>query len=302
MEYGDISQRDPSQVPQVELYVAGVPCQPWSSSGCQQGLHDRRGKLWANALAYVGAQRPKAVVFENVKGLTGTKFKDVLRGILSTLDGYGYRHWHQVIDTCSHGIPQHRERIYIVAVRKDSGKAHFTWPTALPSPVPLRALLARDKCQPGLPPESLKRGVARRKVVEAVQKLSSKDSSFDMSTRSLVVDIGCSANRVNYMTDRFPTLTASRASVFGFYLVDQGRQLDLRDCFLLQGISPNAYQYVEAGVSEQRVAHMLGNCMSCNVLERLLPLVLAMVDIFPSAPRRQDPWEALGARFAASAP
>ena len=59
-----------------------------------------------------------------------------------------------------------------MAVRKDLGRAHFTWPTAVPSPVPLRTLLRRDGCQPGLPPESLKRGVARRKVVEAVQNLA----------------------------------------------------------------------------------------------------------------------------------
>ncbi len=100
--------------------------------------------------------------------------------------------------------------------------------------------------------------------------------------------------RVFYMVDRFPTITACRAYKFGYWIVDLGKRATLRDFFLLQGIQPDTIPYAAAGVGERRVAHMLGTSMSCNVLERLLPRVLAMVKIFPSCPRR-DPWALLGA-------
>ncbi len=75
--------------------------------------------------------------------------------------------------------------------------------------------------------------------------------------------------------------------------MDFGRRATLRGLFL---VNPRRYQYVEAGVSEQRVGHRLGNSMSCNVLERLLPRVLAMIGVFPSAPpTNPGPWVAVAA-------
>ena len=118
-----------------------------------------------------------------------------------------------------------------------------------------------------------------------------------MAERSLVVDIGCTDQFSNYAVDCFPALTANRCSGEGWWIVDLGRQATLRDFFLLQGHAQEV-PYAAAKVSPVRMAHMLGNSMSLNVLERLLPRLLALAKIFPSAPR-PDAWETLTQRLTA---
>ncbi len=286
--FKDITCRDPMEVPHVDLYVAGVPCQPWSAAGERRGLQDPRGQLWRHVMEYISSRKPKTVILENVKGLGCERFEHVLHAILHDLTRCGYRHWHKVLDTQDHALPQHRKRLYNVAVCQDlcPPSQEFKWPEPLPC-LSLKRLLGNGV--PSLPPY----GASRDMVVKALQRLDLRDPDFDLSARSLVVDVGCSKKHLSYMVDRFPTITATRASTFGYWIVDLGRQATLRDFFLLQGIQPGTIPYTAANVGERRVAHMLGNSMSCNVLERLLPRVLAMVKVYPSRPRR-DPWALLG--------
>ena len=307
-DFKDITKRQPTDAPHVDCYVAGVPCQPWSTEGVQKGLGDPRGQLWKNTLRYVQERRPKTVIFENIKGLLDTKFADILKTIIDTLEASGYRTWHTLLNTYDHGLPQHRERLYIVAVRKDAivkrGDARFTWPEPLQQCLSLKTLLARfddGRCGgPGLPPAEMDKGRPRRLVKAALEKISKKQPEFDLTVSTLVVDIGCSADRINYMTDCFPTITAKRGSQCGWWIVNGGYQVALPHLFLLQGMSIEKFPYEKAKVSAARMGHMCGNAMSCNVLERLLPRVLAMVGIRPSTPR-PDPWPAVAARCMSAA-
>ena len=108
--FEDITNRDLDATPEVDLYVAGVPCQPWAAGGCHGGLEDPRGRLWVCALKYVTTRRPKAVVLENVPGMLWEKFRHVLEDILNVLPSNGYRTVARVLDTADHGLPQHRPR------------------------------------------------------------------------------------------------------------------------------------------------------------------------------------------------
>ena len=292
----DMSMRDVAKMPTVDLYIAGVPCQPWSHAsrveGSPSGLADPRGRLWKDALEYVREKKPKLVVFENVKGLQDVCHRPILNDILDSLTSSGYRCWHRVLNTMDHGIPQKRERLYIVAVRCDVGpRLEFFWPAPLRRCIPLKTLLAREgeKATPAFPPAELHNGRALRLVTKAVEAVLKNSPTFDLAARSLVVDIGCTNKFAHHTVDHFPTLTAGRASERGWWIVDLGRQVSTRDMALLQGLSTEL-PYAAAGVSAARMSHMLGNSMSLNVLGRLLPRALAMAGISPKDQRVADPW------------
>ena len=290
----DISKRCFGDAPTTDLYVAGPPCPPWSAASANggDGLRDPRGVLWKYSLAYVINQKPKAVVYECVKGLTFKQHLHVLKDILSILTEAGYVTWHRVLDTQDHGLPQHRERIYIVAVLSTVVKGKvMRWPEPLGAVVPLRTLLHGDgPVSPKIPEQP---GRPLRLVCKAIKEIMKTTPDLDLQQQSLVVDIGSSDNRGVYMINRWPTITATRASGFSYWCVDLGRRVQLDDLLKLQGISPSFPGLQEClrseKVKEGRVAHMVGNSMSVNVLERLLPRVLDLINVAPSDPQ-PDRW------------
>lgn len=132
--YEDITKRDHSEVEQLDLYVAGFPCQAFSMAGQRKGFDDVRGTLFFNVADFIRINQPKCFVLENVKGLVshddGKTFQTIL-SLLSDnggtvnkqifipyfLDGLGYHIYYKVMNTKHHGIPQNRERIFIVGFK-----------------------------------------------------------------------------------------------------------------------------------------------------------------------------------------
>ena len=91
------------------------------------------------------------------------------------------------------------------------------------------------------------------------------------------------------MVDCFPTITARRGSEMNYWIVGMGRRVTPVDLMLLQGVSPDWFPLDKVGVSPQRMGHMLGNAMSCNILERILPRALRLIGVTPNL-SRGDPW------------
>ena len=132
--YEDITKRDHSEVEQLDLYVAGFPCQAFSMAGQRKGFDDVRGTLFFNVADFIRINQPKCFVLENVKGLIshddGKTFQTII-SLLSDnggtvnkqmfipyfLDGLGYHIYYKVMNTKHHGIPQNRERIFIVGFK-----------------------------------------------------------------------------------------------------------------------------------------------------------------------------------------
>jgi DNA (cytosine-5)-methyltransferase 1 len=116
----------------IDLIVGGVPCQPWSIAGKLQGLDDPRGKLWLDVFRLVKQNQPKAFMFENVKGLTEPRNRQSLEYILNNLTESGYVVKYQVLNSYDFGLPQNRDRIFIVGIRKDIDNCWgFTFPEPL---------------------------------------------------------------------------------------------------------------------------------------------------------------------------
>ena len=132
--YEDITTRNHKEVPNLDLYVAGFPCQSFSLAGKRGGFEDTRGTLFFNVAEFIKENQPKCFVLENVKGLlshdSGKTFQtitDILTNGGGTLNGQiafntidnglGYHVYTNVLNTKDYGIPQNRERIFIVGFK-----------------------------------------------------------------------------------------------------------------------------------------------------------------------------------------
>ncbi len=128
---GDITNLH--QLPfEIDMIVGGVPCQPWSIAGKMQGLQDPRGQLWLDVFRIVQLNKPKAFIFENVKGLTEPRNRVSLEYILNNLTSSDYVVKYQVLNSYDFGLPQDRDRVFIVGIRNDIANCWgFTFPKAL---------------------------------------------------------------------------------------------------------------------------------------------------------------------------
>ncbi|WP_340151433.1 DNA cytosine methyltransferase [uncultured Sneathiella sp.] len=112
--FGDITAVNPADLPDFDLLVGGFPCQAFSIAGKQQGFADPRGALFFDVLRLLDAKRPQLFLLENVKGLLGHQQGATFKAIISALDELGYDLQWQVLNSKDYGVPQNRERIFII--------------------------------------------------------------------------------------------------------------------------------------------------------------------------------------------
>ena len=120
----DITKADPERIPVFDVCCGGFPCQPFSVAGLRRGFEDTRGTLFFN-IANIVKQKidsgnpPKVLFLENVKGLKNHMKGETLKTILATLDELGYAYRYEVLNAKFFGVPQNRERLFIVAWYKE---------------------------------------------------------------------------------------------------------------------------------------------------------------------------------------
>jgi DNA (cytosine-5)-methyltransferase 1 len=112
--YGDATGIDPDLIPDFSLLVAGFPCQAFSIAGGRKGFDEARGTLFFDIARILKAKQPRYFILENVKGLINHDGGQTFRTIIRTLDELGYDLQWQVLNSRYHGVPQNRERVYIV--------------------------------------------------------------------------------------------------------------------------------------------------------------------------------------------
>ena len=112
--FGDITQIDENDIPEHDILLAGFPCQPFSQAGLKKGFDDTRGTLFFDIERILIAKKPQAFLLENVKQLKGHDKGRTLQIILKHLHNIGYKTFVETLKARDFGVPQNRERIYIV--------------------------------------------------------------------------------------------------------------------------------------------------------------------------------------------
>lgn len=147
MNLGDITKVDETKLPKdIDMITYGFPCQDISLAGKQKGLFNEDGTqtrsgLFFDALRIIEETKPKIAIAENVKNLVGKKFKEQFEIVLNALEEAGYNNYWQVLNAKDFGIPQNRERVFIVSIRKDLDNSNFVFPTGFPLELRLKDML-----------------------------------------------------------------------------------------------------------------------------------------------------------------
>jgi len=285
--YDDLTIRDNKKAPKASLYVAGFPCQPFSMAGKQEGFADThgRGTIFFKVREYIVTQSPSVFVLENVKGLLmiqGGQYFDAVMESLRALGKYNIS-W-QVLDTKEHGVPQTRQRVYIVGIKKSLDQGSFAFPEPIPH-VSIEKFLEPRKGRPAktqLPPK--RSGTARANVIKVLAKLEKEGQNPFL--KPFIMDCDSTYSRMTYKLDATPCMTCGRRS--GHWISNRGRRMTTGEMMRLQGMNPDGFVQK---VSDQQLGKQIGNAMSVNVLERIFVRLLPAAGLVPAS-KLQDRWEA----------
>jgi len=127
--HGDITKIDEKEIPNHDIVLAGFPCQAFSIAGKKLGFEDTRGTLFFEVARIVKSHKPQVVFLENVKGFVNHDKGNTFKVVKNTLEDMGYKVFAKVLNARDFGVPQNRERIYIIAFLDHN--INFTFPTSL---------------------------------------------------------------------------------------------------------------------------------------------------------------------------
>ena len=243
------------------------------------------GKLYKYSVAYVAQKRPRLVMYENVARLARVaRYKKVLKKITSKLKHLGYSTTARIINTANWGVPQTRNRIYMVAIWKDAQRCKFQWPRDIPLKYtmadvmePLNNKTDKPWCIPGKTSASSKMTVKQRlrscalvkKAMAAEKKWRRAKKAGDCSMPAFV-GIDCSMRYCRWSSQVMHTLTATRGRAGGPWCCARSRRMTLNELGWAQGLAPTDIPFDNLGISHSQAGGMLGNGMSLNVVERTL--------------------------------
>lgn len=130
---GDITKINENDIPSFDICLAGFPCQAFSMAGQKMGFNDNykglcRGTLFMDVARICDKHKPKVIFCENVKGLVIHEKGKTFKIICDTFENLGYKVFSKVLNSKNFGVPQNRERIYIVAFRNDIAPDWFVFP------------------------------------------------------------------------------------------------------------------------------------------------------------------------------
>lgn len=259
----DLNDVTVEDIPSHDLLTGGFPCQPFSIAGNQGGFTDHRSNVFWKILSIIDTHHPRCVILENVKNLLSHDDKKTFTTIQTNLESRGYHLCYKILNTSEiTGIPQHRERIYLVCIKS---KEVF------------------DKFSLDFPQ------VEKRQISEFLEKdiptkyyYTEASSTWNLVKKDVVKKDTIYQYRRVYVrenkSNECPTLTANMGSGghnVPLILDDHGiRKLTPRECFNLQGF-PSSYKLPV--ISDSHLYKLAGNAVSVPVVQliaqRLVPLL-----------------------------
>lgn len=255
---GDITKVDENKVPDHDILCAGFPCQAFSISGKKRGFEDSRGTLFFDVARIVKAKKPKIVFMENVKNFATHDNGRTLQVVKATMEELGYSFNQKVLNSVEYGVPQKRERIYMVCFRNDLQIDNFSYPKPFPLTKHVEDFLLED--------ESLVEHLyVNRKDI--YYNVVSDDKYSDSSIRLGIVNKGGQGERIYSTKGIAITLSAYGGGVFaktGGYLVNgRPRKLHPRECARIMGY-PDTYKICDSANQSYK---QFGNSVVIDVLQ-----------------------------------
>ena len=255
----DLYDLSPSGYKPFDVLVAGFPCQSFSIAGKRLGFEDGdRGNVFFQLADILRIQKPKAFLFENVKNLVGHDEGRTFQTIQDIIKQVGYKLYYQVLNTRDFGVPQNRERIFMVGLRDDIPKS-FVFPAPVPLTNTIHLFLEQDVDESYYIKPDHKH---YQTIVEGVVKT---DTIYQF--------------RRSYIRENkrkvCPCITASLGGVLTLVRDDKGvRKLTPRELFNFQGF-PSSYKLPDLPYAT--LHHQAGNSVSVPVIEAIAKQLLYVI-------------------------
>lgn len=265
MPAGDITKIASNDIEDFDILLGGFPCQPFSQAGLHKGFEDTRGTLFFEIERIIKEKRPKAFLLENVKQLKGHDHGRTFRVILEHLDALDYQVSYAVLRAADYGVPQNRERIYIVGF--DRNRYNLPKEYAFPYPAPthektrLGDILEQNVDEKYTISQKLYEGHLRRK-----EEHKKKGNGFGFSL-------------FNAESEYANTISARYYKDGSEILIDQGdsippRKLTPRECARLQGF-PESFVIP---VSDTQAYKQFGNSVAVPVIRYIARQMISELD------------------------
>jgi DNA (cytosine-5)-methyltransferase 1 len=257
LDVRDIREVNSNELPSYDLLLAGFPCQPFSIAGRRQGFEDKkgRGNLFFEIERILKETKPKGFLLENVKNLESHDKGNTFKVIKETLEDLGYKLKYKVLNTMEHGgIPQNRERIYIVGFMNENTINNFKFPRKKPLKKEIKDMLdeeVKNKYHYNDKPlfNRIKDDITREDTVYQWRRKYIRENKSGV----------------------FPTLTANMGTGgHNVPIIRQGeiiRKITPKECANVQGF-PSDFKIPE-DLADSHLYKQLGNSVSIPVIERI---------------------------------
>lgn len=268
---GDITKIKPETIPEHDILLAGFPCQAFSICGDQQGFLDTRGTLFFNIEEILRIKRPYAFLLENVKNLKAHDKGKTFQTIIKHLEKLGYYVHHKVLNSLNFGIPQKRERTFIVGFR-DNIKFYF--PNPLDTKPNLASILENDS-------EVDKRYFASSTIRK--NRLAKVKSNYP--TPSIWHE-----NKSGNISPLEYSCALRAGASYNYLLVNGIRRLTPKELLRLQGF-PDDFKIV---VPYTQIRKQTGNSVTVPVIEAVARQMIASIELkSPATPEyiQKELWE-----------
>ena len=262
--HGDLMKINPADLPDFDLMIAGFPCQSFSVIGQRKGMNDHRGQIIYGLIKIMNARNLPYFILENVKGLVNHEGGKTLKIILEELDKIGYEVYHRVLNSLDYGVPQMRERIYFVGIRKDLVNGNnFEWPRPVFPPDIQDYLIDNDEREFNEKKRAYETFLKYlenkyNKGLFKIEKLLKEDY--------LVLDTRQSDLRL--YRNKVPTLRTGRHGVL-YARSGKFRRLSGFESLLLQGFPKDLSEKTKDKIADVYLLSQAGNAMTVNAIEAI---------------------------------
>lgn len=254
----DITRVKPGELPEADCYCFGFPCQAFSIAGNRRGFEDTRGTLFFEVMRLAKERKPRILFAENVKGLLNHEGGRTFGIIISTMDELGYDVEWQVLNSKDFGVPQNRERVFVIGHLRGTGSRKI---------FPIRdgsKKAFKEECQ-------ISKTLARRNytaysegtyINECIQIIGGSQGNRVYDPRGISVTLSSQGGGQGAKTGLYAIPNPKPDGTLEYYI----RKLTPKECFRLQGFPDEYFERARAVNSDSQLYKQAGNSVTVNVI------------------------------------
>ena len=272
---GDINTIDEKDIPKHNILLAGFPCQAFSLAGQKKGFEDARGTLFFSVAKIAEYHKPEVIFCENVKNLLnhdkGRTFK-VIKNILVDL---GYTVFYRILNSKNFGVPQNRERIYIVAFRNDISPENFDFPEGTDTEKTLKDIIEEEEVSS----RYYLSETYLNSLIKHKERQKAKGNGFGYEIRQMdsvagAIVCGGMGRERNLVVDKRLTDFIPKTHIKGEINKQYIRKMTPREWARLQGF-PDRFKFV---VADTHLYKQFGNSVTVPVIKAIAEKIKVVLD------------------------